>query len=68
MGENARPAEADETQELLLRIQAGDPLAFDELFERLWSNFDLLTRPKAERLESLNVDVPLTTEEAREGG
>ena len=42
--------------------------SFDELFERLWSNFDLLTRPKAERLESLNVDVTLTTEEARVGG
>jgi RNA polymerase sigma-70 factor (ECF subfamily) len=34
MAENATPAEADETQELLLRIQGGDPLAFDELFER----------------------------------
>ena len=42
--------------------------SFDELFERLWSNFDLLTRPKAERLESLNVDVTLTAEEARAGG
>lgn len=42
--------------------------SFDELFERVWSNFDLLTRPKAERLESLNVDVPLTREEAWAGG
>ena len=28
--------------------------SFDQLFERLWSNFNLRTRPKAERLESLN--------------
>jgi RNA polymerase sigma-70 factor (ECF subfamily) len=34
MTDNATPAEADETQELLLRIQGGDPLAFDELFAR----------------------------------
>jgi molecular chaperone DnaJ len=42
--------------------------SFDEMFDRLWSNFDLLTRPKAERVESLNVDVPLSTEEAYAGG
>lgn len=42
--------------------------SFDELFERLWSNFDLLTRPKAERLESLTVDITLTPEEAWAGG
>ena len=34
MTEKATPAEADETQELLLRIQGGDPQAFDELFAR----------------------------------
>ena len=42
--------------------------SFDEIFDRLWSNFGLLTRPKAERLESLNVDVPLSEEEALAGG
>jgi molecular chaperone DnaJ len=42
--------------------------SFDELFERLWSNFDLLTRPKAERVEGLNVEVTLTPEEAEAGG
>jgi DnaJ-class molecular chaperone len=42
--------------------------SFDEIFDRLWSNFDLLTRPKAERLESLDVDVPLSPEEAFAGG
>jgi hypothetical protein len=34
----------------------------------LWSNFNLLTRPKAERLESLNVEVPLTPQQAFAGG
>jgi len=34
MTDKATPAEADETQELLLRIQGGDPHAFDELFAR----------------------------------
>lgn len=32
------------------------------------SNFALMTRPKAERLASLTVDIPLTREEAAAGG
>lgn len=42
--------------------------AFDELFDWLWSNFDLLTRPKAEELRSLTVDVPLSAQQALAGG
>ena len=42
--------------------------SFAELFDRFWSNFDLVTRPKSERLESLTIEVPLTSEEARTGG
>ncbi len=42
--------------------------SFDELFERFWSNFDSMTRPKAERLESLTIEVPVTPQEARTGG
>lgn len=42
--------------------------SFDELFDRFWSNFDSVTRPKAERLESLTIEVPLTLDEARTGG
>jgi molecular chaperone DnaJ len=42
--------------------------SLDEVFERLWSNFNFLTRPKAERLESLNVEVPLSPEQAFVGG
>jgi len=42
--------------------------SFDDIFERLWSNFDLLTRSKAGNLESLTVDVPVSEEEAITGG
>lgn len=42
--------------------------SFDELFDRLWSDFTTLSRPKAETLESLTVEVVLTPEEARAGG
>lgn len=42
--------------------------SFEELFDRFWSNFDLMTRPKAERLESLTLEVTVTPEEARRGG
>ena len=42
--------------------------SFDELFDRFWSNFASVTRPKAERLESLTIEVPLTPDEARTGG
>ncbi len=41
--------------------------SFDELFERFWSNFEPLSRPKAERLESLTMEVVLGREEARFG-
>jgi molecular chaperone DnaJ len=42
--------------------------SFDEIFDRLWGNFELLTRPKAERAESLTIDVPLSPQEAFAGG
>jgi len=42
--------------------------SFDELFERFWSNFEPFSRPKAERLESLTMEVLLSPEEARFGG
>lgn len=42
--------------------------SFEELFERFWGNFDLMTRPKAEHLESLTLEVPVSPEEARLGG
>lgn len=42
--------------------------SFDELFDRLWSNFEDIARPKAERLESLTVEVVISPEEALRGG
>ena len=42
--------------------------SFEQLFDRLWSNFTHLTRPKAETIESLNVEIILSPEEALRGG
>jgi DnaJ-class molecular chaperone len=42
--------------------------SFEELFERWWSNASLVTRRKAERVESLTLDVPLSPEQATSGG
>ena len=58
-----RPAAGFEEMSLFRSFETFSP-SLDEIFERLWSNFDLLTRPKAERLESLNVDVPLPPRQA----
>ncbi len=41
--------------------------SFDEVSERFWSNFWPFSRPKAERLESLTMEVVLDPEEARFG-
>src|ERR1700730_187131 len=58
-----QPARRFQDVDLFRSFETFSP-SFDEIFERLWSNFDLLTRPKEERLESLAVDVPLSPEEA----
>lgn len=42
--------------------------SFDELFDRLWSNFRDLTRPKSETIESLTVEIPITPLFAFRGG
>jgi DnaJ-class molecular chaperone len=42
--------------------------SFDEIFDRLWSNFEDVTRPKSERLESLAREVVVTPEGALCGG
>jgi DnaJ-class molecular chaperone len=42
--------------------------SFDELFDRFWTNYSDVTRPKAEEIESLSVDVPLSVDQARSGG
>jgi molecular chaperone DnaJ len=41
---------------------------YEELFDRFWSNFKSLARPKAEKIESLNLEVILSPEEALIGG
>jgi DnaJ-class molecular chaperone len=69
-GEPFRPVETScEFQEVSLAesFEVYHP-SFDELFERLWSNFDMFDRPKAERLESLTVEILVSPDEARFGG
>lgn len=69
----AEPLRSVEPARELIEVSLLDPAAtfhpsFEELFARFWSNFESITRPKAERLESLTVEVVLTPEEARRGG
>ena len=42
--------------------------SFDELFDRIFSNFRQTSRPKSENLENLNVVITLTPEQAFRGG
>jgi molecular chaperone DnaJ len=63
----ARPAAGVEEIPLFRSFETYSP-SLEEIFERLWSNFTLLTRPKAERMESLNVEVLLSPRQAFEGG
>lgn len=42
--------------------------SFDELFDRIFSNFRQTSRPKGEHLENLNVVITLTPEQAFRGG
>jgi molecular chaperone DnaJ len=42
--------------------------SFDEIFDRLWSNFASLAHPKAERVEGLRVEIPLLRSQAARGG
>ena len=42
--------------------------SFEDIFDRLWSNFTSLTKPKAEKIESLSVEIPLSPGEAFRGG
>lgn len=42
--------------------------SFDEIFDRLWSNFSSLGRPKSETRRPLTIDIPITPDQARRGG
>jgi molecular chaperone DnaJ len=52
---------------LLRSFQTVRP-SFEEIFDRLWSNFGSLSRPKGERVENLGLEIVLSPEEARCGG
>jgi len=64
---SVRPVGGFEEISLLRSFETFHP-SFREMFDRLWSNFELVTRPKAERLENLTVDVPLSPRQAFAGG
>ena len=42
--------------------------SFDEIFDRLWSNFSSLSQPKSRAIQNLSLEVPITLEPARRGG
>jgi molecular chaperone DnaJ len=63
----AQPVGGFEEISLLRSFETFLP-SFSEMFDRLWRNFELVTRPKAEQLESLTVDVPLSPRQAFMGG
>ena len=42
--------------------------SYEELFDRFWRNFTTLAPPKAEKIESLNLEILLSPEEALRGG
>jgi molecular chaperone DnaJ len=69
-GESFRPSASSRNfREIpLAQILEHESPTFDKLLDRLWSNFESVSRPKAETLESLTVEVVITQEEARSGG
>jgi molecular chaperone DnaJ len=63
------PASSRNFREIpLAEIFERESPTFDELFDRLWRNFESVSRPKSETLESLTVEVVINQEEARFGG
>ncbi len=63
----AEPISAQSPASILDDFQSFGP-SFDELFDRLWSNLGSFHQSKGERVESLNVEVVASPEEARRGG
>jgi molecular chaperone DnaJ len=68
-GEPLRPVEPVRSFRELRPLESFESYSpsFDELFERFWSNFEPFSRPKAEGLESLTMEVVVGPEEARFG-
>jgi len=67
-GESLAPEETVDLEVSLTHSFRTIQPSFEQLFDRLWSNFTVLTRPKAESIESLNVEILLSPEEALRGG
>ena len=42
--------------------------SFDEIFDRLWGNYRDLGHPKGEGMKSLTIEVPVTAQQAQQGG
>ena len=42
--------------------------SFEEVFERLWSNFTQKVPPKSESVKSLTIEIPITPQQAMTGG
>lgn len=68
-GEPLRPVEPARSFREIWPLESFETYtpSYEELFERFWSNFEPFGRPKAERLESLTMEVVLSPEEARFG-
>jgi molecular chaperone DnaJ len=68
-GEPLRPVEPARSFWEIWPLESFETYApsFEELFERFWGNFEPLSRPRAERLESLTLEVMLSPDEARFG-
>ena len=65
----AEPLIRDDLGEISLTrsFQSYHP-SFDEIFDRLWSNFSSLSQPKSEVIQSLTVEVSIQPDQARQGG
>ncbi len=42
--------------------------SFDEIFDQLWGNFSNIPGPKSGRIKNLNVEIPISAEQASRGG
>jgi DnaJ-class molecular chaperone len=68
VGPVAPGAAAAEAPVSLFRSFGTHGPSIDALFDRIWSNFFDVHRPKSEAMEPVVVDVPVTVQQARRGG
>ena len=62
----AQPTDRDDIS-LVRSFQTFTP-SFDEIFDWLWTNFSAVHYPKSGRVQRLTLEVPITNEQARDGG